>query len=318
MSVSFEVVTNNSRTLKFNDRACFAHINNILDPRDREYGIRIHNIKYKPFFGEQYCEDAECYVEDIRLSSLMGWSTASRWWSYLMSLPFISDCIVDSRMPNNIVAYKAGFRVKSDVPADRMMLVLFLLRLPQFQAGIVRQWDRLVRYHKAQKDTAFVLALGLNNTLGHDYESGEATSDPELRGSEEKDRAYRLDMFNPTSCAESTVLYPEYTTVRTLKILLNRLVNEEYDNQLFNGIQGLFRDTNRYHRAPKSDPECLGRFFAKKGATAYRRGNFMLTVAKDILQLEGVYRFGDLRYVSLPSRHITSDQMQQIISLIEN
>ena len=125
-------------------------------------------------------------------------------------------------------------------------------------------------------------------------------------------------MFNPVSCAESTVLYPEYTTVRTLKILLNRLVNEEYDDKLFKGIQGLFRDTNKYHRAPRSNPECLGRFFAKKGASAYRRGNFTLKVIRDILKIDRVVRFDDCLYLNQNECNINPSQMQEIISLIES
>lgn len=316
MGVSFEVITNNARIIKYNDRACFAHLNNIITPKEAVDNIKIQSVKYKPFLTERHCSEAGCYIEEIDMYDTMSWDVASRWWTYMMSLPFIHLNL--HQEPKNIVGYKAGFKVRTNIPADRMMLILFLMRMPQFQPSIVRQWDRLVRYHKANKDTAFVLALGLNNSTNMHHYAGEATAKPVESNESEEIAAYRLDAFNPVSCSESTVLYPEYTTVRSLKILLNRLVNEEPDLKLFHGKQVDFYDSSRYIREVKSKPDCLGRFFAKKGASAYRRGNFLMTVAKDILNLENIYRFSDLRYLSLGRRHINAEQMQQIISLIEN
>lgn len=316
MGVSFEVTTNNARILKYNDRACFAHLNNVITPKESGYNIKVQSVRYKPFHTERYCSEAGCYIEEIDMYDTMSWDVAERWWSYMMTLPFIHLNLLQE--PKNLVGYKAGFVVRTNIPADRMMLILFLMRMPQFQPSIVRQWDRLVRYHKANKDTAFVLALGLNNSMNLHYHEGEDTAKPIDSNNSSEMSAYRLDAFNSVSCSESTVLYPEYTTVRSLKILLNRLVNEEPDLKLFYGKQVDFYDSSRYIREVKSKPDCLGRFFAKKGASAYRRGNFLMTVAKDILNLENVYRFSDLRYLSLGRRRINTEQMQQIISLIEN
>lgn len=313
MSVSFEVETNTHKVLKFMSRACFAAVNHVVTARDSREGVAVQRITYKPFYQNIYDKDIDAYTDTHHMNPTMSWDLANKWWDYMLSLPFVSE-LLPNNQSNHVEAYKQGFKVDCNANADRVMLVLFLLRLPQFSSGIVRSWARLVSYHKAHPDTAFVIALGLNNRDPNcDYREGEEQNNPETCLT-----AQMVDRISSQTCSENSVIYNEYFTIRGAKILLNRLTSQEPDKSLFNGKQESFSRCSKYLRYGKTEPRAIGRLLVKHPSKSYRRGNFTLKVIKDILKVDRVLRFDDCLYLNRNECNINPSQMQEIISLIES
>jgi len=313
MSVSFEVETNTNKVLKFMSRACFAAVNHVITARENQQGVGIKRITYKPFYQNIYDRDIDTYIDTYHMNDDMSWDLANKWWDYMLSLPFVSE-LLPKNQSQHIKAYKQGFQVDCDANADRVMLVLFLLRLPQFSSGIVRSWARLVSYHCAHPDTAFVIALGLNNRIANcNYKEGEEHTDPETCLT-----AKMVDRISSQTCSENSVIYNEYFTIRGAKILLNRLTSQEPDESLFNGKQESFSRCSAYLRYNKTEPKAIGRLLVKHPSKSYRRGNFTLKVIKDILKIDRVARFDDCLYLNQNECNINPSQMQEIISLIES
>lgn len=313
MSVSFEVQTNTHKVLKYMSRACFAAVNHVVTTRESREGIAVQRITYKPFYQSIYNRDINTYVDTYHMNDSMSWDLAKKWWDYMLSLPFVSE-LLPSKQSDHIEAYKQGFQVDCDANADRVMLVLFLLRLPQFSSGIVRSWARLVSYHKAHPDTAFVIALGLNNRDPNcNYLEGEEHNDPETCLT-----AKMVDRISAQTCSENSVIYNEYFTVRGAKILLNKLTSQEPDESLFNGKQESFSKYSKYIRYKKTEPKAIGRLLVKHPSKSYRYGNFTLKVIKDILKIDRVVSFYDCLYLNSNECNINPSQMQEIISLIES
>ena len=190
MSVSFEVKTTSQKVIKLVGRACFAAVNNVLSYREKSEGIQVESIKYLPFYNNKYSQEDNMHIEDYTMSPVMSWDLSEKWWKYLMSLPFITDMMENK--PKTLKAFKAGF------PADRVMIALFLLRAPQYQGGIVRNWEYLVDSLNIHKDTAFAMAFGLNNT------------GPVAIGTPPEALPELYNRVTTYSSSENTIVYPEH------------------------------------------------------------------------------------------------------------
>jgi hypothetical protein len=299
MAVSFEVKTSTQKVIKFTSRACFAAVNNIT-------GIgssKIEWIKYLPFFNRTWSNDDSMDVESQEMDKYMSWDLSKKWWTYMMSLPFITDIMINK--PKTLKAFKAGFTVHTNHPADRVMVVLFLLRAPQYQSGIVRTWEYLVDTLKINKDTAFAMAFGLNN-----YNQVSMKTDKEFL-------ANAFARVTTYMCRESTIIHPQHFTIKGAKLLINRLLCDDYDTQLYQGAQDTFYSQNCYHRAESTVQAALGRFFCKKPGSSHLRGNFQLTVLNDIkgLSLSNRTSIDDLRHQELS---LSTENLIDLANLLES
>lgn len=252
MSVSFEVQKSDMSVTRLMSRPCYASINSVLTTRDRQANVSIRNVRYLPFLQRAWCLDADATIDQHQMQSrIITWEDCYKWWDYLMTLPFVTDVLRNA--PTTHVAMKDGFTVKSEFPADRVMCVLFLLRAPQYQTGIIQDWIKLVDKEKINPDTATVIAFILNRFTNH-----------------EGCGKYYL---NSQSSSESTIIYPEYFTLKSAKLMLNRLLCEDYDKDLYKGSQPNLNVIGRYKRHPATSPSALGRFLCKKPSKSLRDGN---------------------------------------------
>ena len=282
MSVSFEVTTSDLRVTRMLSKPCFAAINGVIRIRDREDGIHISSVKYLPFLAMKWCQDNNGQIEDTVLPACLEWKEAEEWWKYLMTLKFITDGLVST--PTTTHAMRQGFQVCADMPADRVMMTLFLLRAPQFQTGIIIDWFRLVHQDGIHPDTAFVIAFALNWAEPH-----------------EPNRLYHVI---PHSSSESSIIYPEYFTLAGAKILLNRLLCDDYDKEMFGGKQPNLSVSGRYTRADKVKKDALGRLLCKRPAKNAKQKNLQVILFNSMLPddvvkvkthnnlFDRVYRFG--------------------------
>lgn len=261
MSVSFEVTTSDLRVTRLMSKPCFAAVNGIIRQRDRDDNIHIMSVKYLPFLTTKWCNDHDNQIETTMFPLNMDWNIAEEWWKYLLSLKFITDGLYST--PTTSESMRQGFQVNADMPADRVMLTLFLLRAPQFQTGIVLDWFRLVHQDNIQRDTAFVIAFTLNWAEPH-----------------ELNRKYHIV---PQSSSESSIIYPDYLTLSGAKVLLNRLLCDDYDEEMFGGKQTKLSVSGTYSRAEKIKKDALGRFLCKRPAKNAKQKNLQVTLFNSML-----------------------------------
>ena len=292
MCVAFDVKLSNHMVVKHVGKPCFAAINNVT--RDMSNQVHPLSIKYLPFLIKRWDREEEVEVEEIALTDNLDWETCDSWWTYLMSLDFISSALVQKR--NNLLGYKAGFEVKTDIPADRMMVVLFLLRAPQFMQGIVQTFTKLVDMGY-DKDLSFVAALAIN-----DYQRYLSDDPQDLQ-------------FNPNSSTESTIIYPERFTIKGAKIMLNRLLCDDWDKDLYGGKQSTFRTAKHYKRANVNNSEALGRFFCKAPSGAYSRGNIQCTLMTDILKNPTRLHSG-IGWMRSDLKQLNDDHIEKLMQLL--
>tara|TARA_R110002074_G_scaffold153413_1_gene308492 strand:- start:6725 stop:7636 length:912 start_codon:yes stop_codon:yes gene_type:complete len=303
MSVSFEVKTTSQKVIKLVGRACFAAVNNVLSYREKSEGIQVESIKYLPFYNNKYSQEDNMHIEDYTMSPVMSWDLSEKWWKYLMSLPFITDMMENK--PKTLKAFKAGFKVDTQFPADRVMIALFLLRAPQYQGGIVRNWEYLVDSLNIHKDTAFAMAFGLNNT------------GPVAIGTPPEALPELYNRVTTYSSSENTIVYPEHFSIRAAKMMINRLLCEDYDKTLYSGKQETFRRAGSYQRAYLSNKDALGRFFCKKPAGSLARGNFQLVaLSKRAENTLGNRRA--LNYSRESELQLTSENLKDLAKLLES
>lgn len=299
MSVSFNVHLSDYRTLKYLSKPCFASVNGAVNGMPH---TRLDKIEYKPFLQNSWDNDAGKCIEQHIMTDSMTWDNAYRWWDYLLSLPYFKNMIQDA--PNNPIAMKHGFTVRCNAPSDRVMTTLFMLRAPQFQAGIVNTWCHIVDKFKCSKDVAFVTAFALNNT----QYGGRAftTSDP----------SDYLQRWNPGTDEESSIIYPGYFTYVGAKLMLNRLLCDDFDIQMYRGQQDIMCDSNNYKRFPLRNKKALGRFFTKKQGCSYSTGNLQCIIHNDILDLTPVKRHWQLFHQPHSSHKLSDTQMTNLINMI--
>jgi len=302
MSVSFNVQLSDGRTLQYRSRPCFASVNNATYNIDY---VSIDSVRYLPFLQQTWDSDSQTTIDKQLMTSNMTWDIANRWWTYLLSLPYISNGLVRHMKPGNVKGYKHGFSVLSRLPADRVMLTLFLLRAPQFQGGIVRTFCHLIDKFNCPEDVAFVTAFVLNNTTSGSIVEGD-------------DPSHQLQYMNPCTDQESSIIYPAYFSYKGAKLMLNRLLCDDPDTDLYSGVQPKLSEVNKYERYGATSKSALGRFFCKKPGMSYSTGNLQLIINNDILRNEYIRKHGNsgssLRYVNT---RINDDQMNEIIHLIQ-
>jgi len=300
MSVSFNVYLSDYRTLRYTSKPCFAAVNGAT------HGIshsKLDYIEYLPFLQNTWDSDAQKCIEKLRMNESMDWDRAYRWWDYLLSLPYFANMVADR--PDNLYAMQHGFKVRCNAPADRVMLTLFMFRAPQFQAGIVNTWCHIVDKFKCSKDVAFVLAFALNNTnygaRSYSYEN----------------RDVYLQRYNPSTDEESSIIFPGYFSYTSAKLLLNRLLNDDFDTVMYAGEQEVMSQSNAYHRYPLRNKKALGRFFAKKIGCSYSTGNLQCIIHNDILKLPPVRAHWQLHHRDNRDYIINDDQMRELIAMME-
>jgi len=256
MGCSFEVTTNGMKTQRLMSKACFASINAVIGQSDRNYGVSIDSVKYLPFLERTWCTDADATIDKHVMAHTMTWDVSYAWWEYLMTLKFVTDGLVNT--PTTELAMKDGFTVNANMPADRVMITLFLLRAPQYQAGLVTDWHKMQTKDSIHPDTAFVMTFWLNHherhTADHDYH------------------------MSPYSSTESAIVYPEYFTLAGARIMLNRLLCDDYDAELYGGKQANMKRTNSYKRFPNTNLNAIGRYFCKKPAKNAKRNNLQVMI----------------------------------------
>ncbi len=300
MSVSFNIHFSNFNAMKSLSRPCFASINQATNQfRD---DIFINHIEYLPFWQSAWDNEAQASLESHVMPENMTWDIAHEWWKFLLNVPYFSAMILDR--PTTLKAMMHGFKVTSNAPSDRVMLTLFMFRAPQFQAGIVRSWHHLVTKFKCPKDVAFVTAFALNNTrYGNNVHTYSDESDV-------------LQRFNPLTDEESTIIYPGYFSLKGAQLMLNRLLDEDYDTLMYAGEQELLRRSGRYERFPIRNRKALGRFFAKKQGCSHSTGNLQCIISNDILDNVFKKRHWQLHHMDLEAYKISDSQMNNIIELI--
>ena len=256
MGCSFEVTTSNAKTQRLMSRACFASINAVIGQSDRNSGVSIANVKYLPFLERTWCSEADATIDKHVLSLPMTWNVSYAWWEYLMTLKFVTDGLLNT--PTTESAMKDGFTVDANMPADRVMITLFLLRAPQFQAGLVTDWHKMQTKDHIHPDTAFVMTFWLNHYERHT-----------------DDQDYHM---SPYSSTESAIVYPEYFTLAGARIMLNRLLCDDYDAELYGGKQDNMSRTSQYKRFPNKNLNAIGRYFCKKPAKNAKRNNLQVII----------------------------------------
>lgn len=307
MAVSFEVMTSNRAPARFISRACFAAINNVVTPYDfGRLGQRVHSVRYLPFLNRSFnCID-NMYIEDKQITVEMTWAIAERWWKFLMEQPFITCGMSNTSKPSTLRGYQEGFTVSSDQRADKMMLQLFLLRAPQYQTGIVNTWNHLVQKMGVAEDTAFVIAFGINNQTNRSYKGERSTS--------KNKRLLTVCAENPS---ENSIVHGEYFTVNGAKMMLNRLLGDESDAQLYSGKQTRFSLKNCYDRARPSSPESLSRFFCKKPAATRNNKNFAMYMINDVIGKSAVNTYDGIGYLPQTPRVLSKDNILTIAAMLE-
>ena len=300
MSVSFNVHLSDYRTLKYLSKPCFAAVNGATHNISH---ARLDYIEYLPFMQCKWDGDANKSIEKISMNESMDWDRAGQWWDYLLSLPYFANMVADR--PDNHYAMQHGFKIRCNAPSDRVMLALFMFRAPQFQAGIVNTWCHIVDKFKCSKDVAFVLAFALNNT---NYGA---------RGYNYPDKDTYLQRFNPSTDEESSIIYPGYFSYTGAKLMLNRLLGDDFDTLMYAGEQEVMSNSNAYHRFPIRNKKALGRFFAKKQGCSYSTGNLQCIINNDILKLPPVKRHWQLHHQYGTNYILNDDQMRELIAMME-
>jgi hypothetical protein len=312
MSLSFNVTLSDYRVLRYVSRPCFAAVNGATSGLDN---TKIANIEYIPFLQNAWDEEARRNIEKVVMPSEINWEMCHRWWDYLSSLPYFSSMIFDPNV--NPVGYQHGIKVNADFPADRVMLCLFLLRAPQFQTGIVRTWIHLIDKFQADPDVAFVTAFALNNKP-HATTNVNSSEDP----SDAIQRMY------PYSDQESTIIFPQYFSLKGAKLLLNRLLCDTPDEVLYHGQQNYLSHTKKYNRYTMRCKKALGRFFAKKPGCGYSTGNIQTVIWNDIIHPSLRDVDSESSRVRLVSKHhqlssiphvyykLNDDQIRQLLNLM--
>ena len=301
MSVSFNVHLSDYRTLRYLSKPCFASVNGATHNISHS---RLDKVEYLPFLQNKWDNDAGKTIEQRVMNDSMTWDNAYRWWDYLLSLRYFNNMIQDA--PQNPKAMQHGFTVRCNAPSDRVMTTLFMLRAPQFQPGIVNTWCHIVDKFKCSKDVAFVLAFALNNTQ---YGSrAPNSSDPD---------SY-LQRWYPGTDEESTIIYPGYFTYLGAKLMLNRLLHDDFDTLMYAGEQDIMASSNKYERFPIRNKKALGRFFTKKQGCSYSTGNLQCIIHNDILGLSQVKRHWQLHHLPHESYLISDNQMRDLIQLMED
>lgn len=307
MAVSFEVMTSNRAPARFISRACFAAINNVVTEHEFNIlGQRVHSIKYLPFVNQKFSGVDNMYIEVQEITAEMTWAIAERWWKFLMEQPFITCGMQGMRKPSTLRGYQDGFTVSSDQKADKMMLQLFLLRAPQYQPGIVNTWNHLVQKMGVNEDTAFVIAFGINNQT-NTTRKGESSAS-------KKKRMLTVCDDNPS---ENSIVHGEYFTVNGAKMMLNRLLGDEYDARLYSGKQSRFNDKNCYDRARPFSSESLSRFFCKKPAATRNNKNFAMYMINDVIGKRTVDTYHGIGYLTQAQRVLSNDNIKTIVAMLE-
>ena len=306
MSVSFEVTTNGKPPARYISRACFAQVNQAVSQRDYEdIGSRVRSVKYLPFLNQRFSAEDNLYLQGQDIFVNMTWEIAQKWWDFLLDQEFITSGMEYQR-PSTLRGYKDGFTVHADQKADKMMLILFLLRAPQFQAGIVNTWDYLVNKIGVAKDTAFVIAFGINNQSCHLYKEGTA-----------KQRNQRLLTISDINPSESSIVHGEYFTVNGAKMMLNRLLGDDVDNRLYGGKQAKFNTKNCYDRARPDNPKSLSRFFCKQPIATRKNKNFAMYMINDVIGKREADTYNSIGYLGMDARLLSKANILTVAAMLE-
>lgn len=307
MAVSFEVMTSNRPPARFISRACFAAINNVLTRYDFDrLGQRVYSVRYLPFVNQKFSSVDDMYIEVQEITVEMTWGVAERWWEFLMDQPFITSGMQGVRKPSTLRGYQNGFTVSSDQKADKMMLQLFLLRAPQCQPGIVNTWDHLVEKMGVAADTAFVIAFGINNQTNMPRKGQSSAS--------KKKRMLTICDDNPS---ENSIVHGEYFTIKGAKMMLNRLLGDEYDSRLYRGRQDNFSQKNYYDRARPSSLESLSRFFCKNPIATRDNKNFAMYMINDVIGKRNAETYNGIGYLPKAPRMLSKGNILTIAAMLE-
>ena len=118
---------------------------------------KMTELVFKPFY--EYHLAALLYRDQVKVLQ----TTTIYWWKFLLKQPYIKDVLVEvPKLTAKTKIDKVTFKVRTEIPADRALAVLYLLRAPQYATGTVLAFTYMTRRLSIKPATAFVLALGIN------------------------------------------------------------------------------------------------------------------------------------------------------------
>lgn len=292
MSTTFDVETS-IRTISFKQRACFGALSHCVS--DTRLGD-IQKVVYYPFriidFGVQRIRP-----EDYNTTE----NTAKFWWEYLMSKKFFSEHILNKSEDFLL----NGIHVSCNMPADRLLVTLFMFRYAQECSGVIIDFVDLVRNQKIDPDIAFILAFLINNK----YQKLDIS-----KGYNKTKKKFTIKV---DYCPESTMIPSKSLSIKDTKSILNNLLSDNYDRELFSGVQDKFSIARTYHRKGEEHKQALCRYFSQRRA-AMPTTNLLKAVLIHIKPgILGNENLGNPNYLGNQSLSMTLNQMKKAAEFIQ-
>jgi hypothetical protein len=178
---------------------------------------RLSHIRYN------VCERNSLYVTEDK---------AILWYNYLLSLPFILDSLFEEPNLPDFPSDDFVVKVRTDIPADRLMNVLALFRYPYVAPGCVFAFARMVAA-EVDEAIAFTIAVGVISP-GYDRDSPSS-------------------FIYAGMDTEHAFVHQRYFSFGDAQNMIGGLLTEEWET-LYSGRQEIYNHTGRYVRGGMEDP----------------------------------------------------------------
>ena len=255
MSVTYSIKYTDWTDRYYEGRACFAGINCNDIEKEPDH------IIYYPFKKKVLSEVTNQFEETTDPRNYYTKAhLAIHWWRCLLKLPFFSNCVLNSKVMQNGDYVPSWFSVKANIPADRMMIVLFFLRAPQQNLGVVNAFYDLTINHKVQEDIAFLMSLYIQRNRAGEYVLVEHQSEE--------------------SCLLSHYAFSEKDVKEILQNEFSTNFKEENDRSK----QPIFSTVKVYTRKPNRQKDSLSAYFNRKRAVKAATGNLKAKLCKAFLE----------------------------------
>lgn len=242
MSTTYDVVTDKT-TISLKERACFGSLSHCVSRIEQG---KIQKIIYYPFYIHNY-KGSNLNIQDYSTTK----EVAQIWWEYLMSKKFFAEHIL-----NDTKDFLKGIHVSCDIPADRLLMTLFMFRYVQDYSGVTKDFTDLVIYKKIDPDVAFILSFMLNNKYQGEPRKPSGLYKPKTKF-----------LISTLYCPESTLIPTKSLSIKDTQSMLNNLLIEDYDKELFSGKQAKFTTKRTYDRHGGNSKKAICRYFSSRAAT---------------------------------------------------
>jgi hypothetical protein len=283
MGVSYNLVNEKGEVDIKRNKPCFAAVNfTHLD--------NVTKIQYEPFTRWKWSNDCDHQIKVQEIDHLNEEETevALKWWSTLLQLPFFANCILNYENGDHVRHIPKMFEVSTEVPADRMMIVLFFLRAPQQNEGTMKTFRELVFKEKVDPKLAMLMSCFLFALTDN-----EEVTDYMIRDSE---------------CREYTLISKYAFSIKDVKTAMQNEFSSSFSEENDRSKQRLFSVSTIYRRTDNHRKNALAAYFNKNRAISIKTGNLCKTLEKAFAKETPDY-YRDV--------YIRSNNIQQVIGFFK-